>query len=117
MAARKTVIDNIRSEVAAHGGYSLLLLGAFYYVVDIRQWRRWCVPFLWIGMNPITLYIASNVIGFRRQALRFTGGDIKAWLDTTLGAGAGQSLIAVVGLALMFILARFLHRRQIFLRV
>jgi predicted acyltransferase len=105
------------SYVLVAGGYSLLLLGAFYYVVDIRQWRRWCVPFLWIGMNPITLYIASNVIGFRRQALRFTGGDIKAWLDTTLGAGAGQSLIAVVGLALMFILARFLHRRQIFLRV
>jgi predicted acyltransferase len=105
------------SYVLVAGGYSALLLGAFYYLVDIRLWRGWCVPFIWIGMNPITLYVANNVIGFRRLAQRFAGGDIKAWLDTTVGSGAGQGLLALVGLALMFGLARFLHRRQIFLRV
>jgi predicted acyltransferase len=105
------------SFVLVAGGYSALLLAAFYYMVDLRQWRGWCVPFLWIGMNPITLYLASNVIKFRVQAQRFVGGDIKAWLDAHVGAGAGQGMIAVVGLLLMFILARFLHRRQIFLRV
>ncbi len=105
------------SYVLVAGGYSLLLLGAFYYIVDLRQWRGWCVPFLWIGMNPITLYISSNVIGYRRQAARFVGGDIKAWLDAGIGSGAGQGMLAIVGLALMFVLARFLHQRQIFLRV
>jgi predicted acyltransferase len=105
------------SFVLVAGGYSLLLLGAFYYVVDLRRWRGWCQPFIWIGMNPITLYISSNVIGYRRQAARFVGGDIKIWCDTHIGAGAGQGLLALVGLALMFILARFLYRRQIFLRV
>jgi predicted acyltransferase len=105
------------SFVLVAGGYSCLLLGVFYYVVDLRQWRGWCQPFIWIGMNPITLYLASNVIGFRRLALRFAGGDIKAWLDAHAGAGTGQGLLAITGLALMFVLARFLHRRQIFLRV
>ena len=105
------------SFVLVAGGYSLLLIGAFYYVVDMRQWRGWCQPFIWIGMNPITLYISSNVIGYRRQAARFVGGDIKTWLDGHLGAGAGQGMLAIVGLALMFVLARFLYRRQIFLRV
>jgi len=105
------------SFVLVAGGYSLLLLGAFYYVVDIRRWRGWCGPFVWIGMNPITLYLANNIIGFRRLAPRLAGGDIKNWLDATIGAGAGQSLLALVGLGLMFILAHFLYRRQIFLRV
>ena len=105
------------SFVLVAGGYSLLLLAAFSYIVDVRQWRRWCQPFIWIGMNPITLYISSNVIGYRRLATRFAGGDIKAWLDAHVGSGAGQGMLAVVGLALMFALARFLHRRQIFLRV
>jgi predicted acyltransferase len=105
------------SYVLVAGGYSALLLGLFYYLVDIRQWRTWCVPFLWIGMNPITLYLASNLIKFRVLAQRFAGGDVKAWLDAHLGAGAGQGLIAIVGLALMFTLARFLYHRQIFLRV
>ena len=93
------------------------IVAAFFYVVDMRQWRSWCVPLLWIGMNPITLYLASNVIGFRRQAARFAGGDIKVWLDAHIGAGAGQGMLALVGLALMFVLARFLYERKIFLRV
>ena len=105
------------SYVLVAGGYSLWFLAAFFYIVDIRGWRSWCVPFLWIGMNPITLYLANNIIKFRLLAQRFVGGDIKTWLDTTIGAGAGQGLLALVGLTLMFILARFLYQRQIFLRV
>ncbi len=105
------------SYVLVAGGYSLWFLAAFFYIVDMRQWRRWCVPFLWIGMNPITLYLASNIIKFRVLAQRFVGGDIKTWLDAHIGSGAGQGMLAIVGLALMFVLARFLYQRQIFLRV
>ena len=105
------------SFVLVTGGWSLLLLGAFYYAIDLRGWRAWCQPFLWIGMNPITLYLVNGIVGFRRLAQRFAGGDPKLWLDAHLGAGAGQGFLALIGLALMFALARFLHRRQIFLRV
>jgi hypothetical protein len=45
------------------------------------------------------------------------GGDVKSGLDAHLGSGAGQGLIAIVGLALMLVLARFLHQRRIFLRL
>ena len=105
------------SYVLVAGGYSLWLLGAFFYVVDMRQLRGWCVPFIWIGMNPIMLYLANNIVKFRVLAQRFVGGDIKAWLDAHVGAGAGQGMIAIVALALTFVLARFLHERKIFLRV
>ena len=105
------------SYVLVAGGYSLWFLAAFFYLVDIRQWRGWCVPFIWIGMNPITLYLASNIIKFRVLAARFVGGDVKNWFDSHVGSGAGQGLLAIVGLALMFALASFLHRRKIFLRV
>ncbi len=43
------------SFVLVAGGYSLWLLAAFYYMVDVRLWHGWCQPFLWIGLNPITL--------------------------------------------------------------
>ena len=105
------------SFVLVAGGYSALLLAAFYYAIDVRGWKRWCVPFVWIGMNPITLYLISGIVGYRRLAARIAGGDVAAWLDNTLGAGWGNLGIAVVGLALMLALARFLHARQIFLRV
>jgi len=105
------------SFVLVAGGYSALLLAAFYYMIDVRKWRGWCVPFVWVGMNPITLYLISGIVGYRKLAARLAGGDLQAWLDTTLGAGWGNLGIAVVGLALMFLLARFLYQRQIFLRV
>jgi predicted acyltransferase len=105
------------SYVLVAGGWSLLLLALFYYVVDVRQWRRWCQPFVWIGMNPITLYLLSGVLGFRAIAGRLVGGSVSAWLDRNVATGAGGITVTLVGLALVILLARFLYTRKIFLRV
>lgn len=104
------------SFVLVAGGWSLWLLAAFYWMVDMKQWRGWCRPFVWIGMNAITLYVASSLLGFRRIAQRFAGGDVKTLFDGTVGAGFGDAVIAAVGLALVIWLAWFLHARRIFLR-
>lgn len=104
------------SFVLVAGGWSFLLLAAFYYVVEVLQWRRWCQPFIWIGMNPITLYITSNLVGFRRVAPRLAGGDVKEFLDGVT-PGFGNLVIELTGLAMILCLAWFLHRRRIFLRV
>ncbi len=105
------------SFVLVAGGYSALLLATFYYMIDIRGWRSWCVPFVWIGMNPITLYLISGIVGYRKLAARLAGGDVQNWFNRSIGAGWGDLVVALVGLALMLTLARFLYRKQIFLRV
>jgi predicted acyltransferase len=105
------------SFVLVAGGWSLWLLALFYYSVDVRQWRgAWCQPFLWIGLNPITLYLASSLVNFGEIASRLTGGSIARTLDG-LHHGLGGLGLALTGLGLMLLLARFLHRRQIYLRV
>ncbi|MEN9575357.1 MAG: hypothetical protein RL514_3212 [Verrucomicrobiota bacterium] len=105
------------SFVLVAGGYSAMLLAAFYQIVDVWQWRAWCQPLLWIGMNSITIYVANNLLQFRAIANRCVGGDVKRWLDTTLADGAGNLLIAVVGFALIFAFVNFLYRRKIYLRL
>lgn len=105
------------SYVLVAGGWSLLLLASFYYVVDMRNQRRWCEPFVWIGMNPITLYLATSVVSFRGIAGRLTGGSISGFLDAYVTTGFGQLLTTLVSLFLLILLARFLYRRKIFLRV
>ncbi len=105
------------SFVLVAGGCSALFLALFYQVVEIWQRRAWCQPFVWIGMNSITVYLANNIIGFRKLAERFVGGDIKAFLDTRIAAGTGDLLLAVTGLGLGVLLCWFLHRRKIFLRL
>ncbi len=105
------------SFVLVAGGCSLLLLAAFYYLVDIRQWRGWCQPFVWIGLNPITLYLASALVDFGRIAAHLAGGSVAAILDAHLAAGAGDFVLALVTLGLLVGLARFLYLRKVFLRV
>ena len=105
------------SFVLVAGGYSLLLLAAFYYLVDVREWRGWCRPFVWIGLNPLTLYLATALIDFGRIAEHLAGGSVAAFLDRHLTAGAGDLGLAVTMLGLLLALARFLHHRQIFLRI
>jgi predicted acyltransferase len=108
------------SFVLVSGGYSAMLMGAFYWVVDVKQWRTWGRPFVWIGMNPITLYLVSNFLGgggYVRMANRLAGGDIKQFINTHVASGAGDMLVSFVGVLLFIWLARFLYRRQIFLRL
>jgi len=105
------------SYVLVAGGYSALLLGVFYLIVDVWKYQKWCQPLIWIGMNSITVYLANNIINFDRLALRFAGGDVRGFFDTMVTSGFGDLVIAVVGLALGVLLCHFLYRRKIFLRL
>ncbi|HWA87101.1 MAG TPA: heparan-alpha-glucosaminide N-acetyltransferase domain-containing protein [Opitutus sp.] len=98
------------------GGCSAMLLGVFYLVVDVWGWRGWCQPFVWIGMNPITLYVLSSLVDFRGIAARLVGGDVQDSLNG-LHAGFGVALSALMALLVVLLLARFLYQRKIFLRV
>ena len=105
------------SYVLVAGGYSALLLGVFYLVVDVWKFQKWCMPFVWIGMNSITVYLANNIISFDRLGLRFAGGDVKEFFDTTIATGFGDLVVALVGLSLGILLCEFLYRKRIFLRL
>jgi predicted acyltransferase len=107
------------SYVLVAGGYSAILLGAFYLVVDVWKYQKWCQPFVWMGMNAITIYLVKNFLGgtFSKLSARLVGGDIKTYLDEHVAKGFGDLMISVVGLLIAFWLVRFLYQRKIFLRV
>jgi hypothetical protein len=94
------------------------LLGLFYLVVDVWRFQSWCQPFVWMGMNSLTVYLANNFLGgFRKLAPRFVGGDVKAFLETHVAHGCGELAVSLTGLLLAFAFVRFLHRRKVFLRL
>lgn len=108
------------SFVLVAGGYSLMLLGTFYWIVDVKQWRAWCQPFVWIGMNPLTLYLTSNFLGglgFEKLARRLVGGPVKIFFDTHVAPGFGELVISLTAIGLFLWYARFLYQRKIFLRL
>ncbi|MFZ2643796.1 MAG: DUF5009 domain-containing protein, partial [Verrucomicrobiia bacterium] len=105
------------SFVLVAGGYSAMLLALFYYVVEMRKKQRWCMPFVWIGVNPITIYLAHNIVSFPALSARLAGGDLQRCLDLHVAKGAGGLLVALVEVALTFLLVRFLYVRKVFIRL
>ena len=93
-------------------GISAILLAAFHQFIEVWKFQKWAQPFVWIGMNAITIYLVSAIVGFQKLANRFVGGDIAS----ALGSWA-DFVRAIVALALVFAVVRFLYRRKLFLRL
>jgi len=100
------------SFVLVAGGYSYLLLAAFYQVIDVWKISKWAQPFVWIGVNPITIYFGGRFIDFEGLAKLLVGGPVNEWFGRY-----GALVLAVTTLALGFLFLRFLYQRRIFLRV
>ena len=81
-------------------------------MVDVWKWQRWTTIFTWIGANAITLYILNQSV-----AERIVGGDLAASFDGALTKGAGGFFLNILALLLAIMLARFMYRRKIFVRV
>jgi predicted acyltransferase len=105
------------SFVLVTGGYSTILLGVAHQIIDIWEFKRWPIIFVWIGANAITLYCVNILLGFEPLAWRFVGGDIEDFFDWAVAPGTGGLVAHAVGLGLAIALAGFLYRRKIFLRV
>jgi predicted acyltransferase len=105
------------SFVLVAGGYSAILLGLFHQVIDVGGYKTWATPLVWIGANAILLYFINGIVGFQPLALRVVGGDVGDFLDDYVTYGTGSLVANLGGLVLVIVLARYLYKRQIFLRV
>jgi predicted acyltransferase len=104
------------SFVLVAGGFSAILLGLFYQIIDVSKKQWWATPFLWIGSNAIAVYMLAHCVRLGDLATRLVGGEIQQSLER-LKPGAGELLVAFVALSMAILFCRFLYRRRIFLKV
>jgi predicted acyltransferase len=107
------IIKNIwtSSYVLFAGGWSLLLLALFYWVIDVRGYRRLAFFFTVIGLNSITIYVLHSQFDFGTIARIFVHGFID-YLGPYKPLFWSLSVLAVGWLFLWF-----LYRRKIFLKI
>lgn len=98
--------------VCAVGSYSLAMMALFYYIVDVRGWQRWTLPFRVVGMNSITIYLAQSIIGFGGIAKFFFGGVAGLCSEPWAEVVTDASYVFVCWLFLYF-----LYKQKIFLKV
>jgi predicted acyltransferase len=92
-------------------GISFLLLTLFYWVIDVKGYYKWAFPFIVIGLNPITIYVAQGLFDFGIIANIFIHG-----FADSLGSFKPVFYQFSVILVKWFFLY-FLYRQKIFLKV
>jgi predicted acyltransferase len=107
------IVKNIWSSsfVLFAGGWSLLLLALFYWIIDMRGFKRWAFFFTVIGVNPITIYIVNRFFDFRDIGNIFIHGFVDY-----LG-GWKPFVTEVAGVTVAWLFLYFLYRRKIFLKI
>jgi predicted acyltransferase len=95
------------------GGWSLIMLGVFYLIIDVWGFKKWTFPFIVIGMNSITIYVIhGGIIDFWHMASYFFGGVANKVSEPV------QPVIMAIGAILcMWTFLYILYRNKIFLKV
>ena len=91
-------------------GWSLLVLSLFYWITEVKGYRRWTFFFVVIGMNAVTIWVGQRLIDFQ-----FTTDAV--FLGLSKYSGLLQPLfmaICLIGVKWLFLL--FLYKRNIFLK-
>ncbi len=97
------------------GGLVLLILAAFYALIDWRGWRRWSFPLLVIGANSIAIYVMSWTIEhFISSALVRHLGRAPFLV---MGAPFEPVLRGMGVLVVFWLILYWMYRKKIFLRI
>lgn len=95
------------------GGWTTLMLLAFYWSIEVMGWRRWSFPLVVVGTNSIAAYVLGNAFGgwFRGASNAWIG-----WLKAPLGEAwwpvAQRGLFALAAWGVLY----WLWRRKIFFK-
>src|SRR4029077_15525852 len=94
-------------------GWALLMLAAFFWVIEVRGRRRWAFPFLIVGMNALMVYCLANIADYWVYAV---------WAKLLFAQGLFSSVYGPVwkSVALMlslWVVCFLLYRQKMFLRI
>jgi predicted acyltransferase len=92
-------------------GWGFWLLAVFYLLIDCVGFTRWAYPFVVIGANAITAYVAYHFIPFREIAEGLVGGLARH------AYRGGPVLVEFAAVLLIWLALNHMYRHRIFVRV
>lgn len=94
------------------GGWSLILLSLFYYIIDVKGYKKWAFFFSVIGMNSILIYMSGQFINWS-----YTTKAIFPWLFQWVGDPISTVMFAICYVLVEWAFLYFLYKKNVFLRV
>jgi predicted acyltransferase len=107
-------------------GFACLLLALCYWLIEVRGWRRWGLPFQVFGANAIFSFVLSIVLAKLGYIVKFTAGGAQTTLQgyiyqhvfAPLASPQMSSLLFAIAFVIVcWLPAAVLYRKKIFLKV
>ena len=93
----------------ASAGFACLMFLVFYWLIDVRGYRKLAFPFLVIGMNAVAIYMSESIIPWSNIVAIFTRS-----LAGTLGSFT-PLFHAIAVLTIEWLVLYWMYKRKIFL--
>lgn len=114
------------SYVLYTSGWALLLLAALYYIIEIRNARKWAKFFEIMGLNAIFLFVGSGIVARFLIKTHIGTGEKTAttytWIYQNLflpwaGPLNGSLLFALCTIIFWFIILYFMYQKKWFFKI
>jgi predicted acyltransferase len=93
-------------------GWTFWLLAGFYWLIDLRGWRRWAFPLVVVGMNSIAMYCMAQLLK------PWVGDTLKRHLGPGLFEGTYGPIVQSAAVLFSFwLVCLWMVRRKLFLRI
>ena len=96
-------------------GAVAIFLAGYYYVVDLKGYKRWAFPFLVVGMNSIAMYVVVHV------ATEYVERSLFIHLGRAPFEVFGAVYVPIVAgattLLLFWLMLLWMYRNRVFVRI
>lgn len=93
------------------GGIVIFLLACFYYLVEVRGWKRWAFPLVVVGVNSIAAYLMD--IYFREWVME----RLRSHLDFAIKGDYAIIFFRTLTLLVLWVACWWMYKRKIFLKI
>ncbi|MDE3058893.1 MAG: DUF5009 domain-containing protein [Bacteroidota bacterium] len=109
-------------------GWALVCLAMFYWLIDVKGYKKWATPLVIYGMNAITVFFLSGIIGrlytgiVRWQTPDGGTQSLQGWIFHTfflsIASPINASLLyAIFFMLFLFLIAWVMWKKKWFLKV
>lgn len=107
-------------------GFASQLLALFIYVIDMKGYRRWSRPFEAFGVNPLFLYVLSEILSvvlgtvcfhYQGELISVKGFICSVFLQSWLAPQWASLAYALIFVAVHWVVADVLYRRKIYIKI
>jgi predicted acyltransferase len=114
------------SYVLYTGGIAMQFLACCYWLIDIKEFKKWAMPFVYYGMNALFVFVASGLLVKALSRIKFEdeGGEISVlpyvykYFFATWLSPINASLAYALTLVVLFgVLLRWMYKKKIFIKI